>query len=788
MFKNLAKPDETIIEHTKACLDVAEELYSAYTIEVEELLRSERHDGKEIFFLAVMLHDFGKYAAPFQEITLGSNQAFWKYRHEILSSEFVGLFKNLEKRDKRLIIYAILSHHNKTISQLEKAIFKEDILPLFVGIPTSVQDSMLSARKEAYNEGKSSIIKYSEEIFDELKKIINFSKLNLSIDYDIEKLINVFDEIEIYYQKIDKDNELPVNMNKLIFFKGLLVTSDHLASAHEKILTIDQDIEEYYLSLFSIPTKNHFRTTQIKCIESEGDSSILRAPTGTGKTEAAFLWANENLKKNRYARFFYVLPYTASINAMFERLNGKGFAEKKVELLHGKNRAYYYSLSIKDKTDSEIEERIDEINKEISFKKQNAKNFVKPVKVVTPHQIIKYFYGLKHFEEAFLQYRNALFIVDEIHCYDRIFLSELFAVMKYIKEEFNGSFLFMSATLPSVIEEIIRNYIGINNKTIQFNQSELEKFTKTKLVLIGGLIEDENNITTIQNDINKGLRVLVVCNTIKKAQSVFRRLESKNKVLIHSAFNFFDRNKIENQIIKHEKSMDKIQVLVGTQAIEVSLDLDYDCCYTEIASIDSLIQRFGRVYRNRKKKYNEYGNVYVFTKADEATNLIYNEIIEGENYQIISLTLECLERLNERPLDYSAICSNVDSVYGKLYQNSILKVFHERYYRLQNISLKPMNDYSTEAEQYFEQFDGIKVLPSSLSNKYESYICAQRFVDADNLLVNLSERKLFNYYRKNYVFRMQVKGKNIFLADESILGYSQQIGLYLKNEPKYNFI
>lgn len=788
MFKNLAKPNETIIEHTKACLTVAEDLYRAYRKEVDELLGMNKYSGKEILLLSVALHDLGKYAAPFQEKTLGNNKDFWRYRHEILSSEFVNLLDSIEKEGRELIIYSILSHHNKTIKQLEKAIFKEEAYPLFVGMSSSVIDSMLSTRKEAYNEGKNSILSYAGEIFIELQDIIAFSGIASRLVYSQEKIKNTFNEIETYYQNIEKSYQPIVDNKKLVFLKGLLVTSDHIGSAHEKITNIDMDIEDYYTILFAVPTKNRFRTTQEKCIESKGISSILKAPTGTGKTEAAFLWANENLKKNRYARIFYVLPYTASINAMFERLNTKGFAEQKVELLHGKNKSYYYGLLIKDKKDSEIEEKIETINKEIKFKKQSARSFVKPVKVVTPHQIIKNFYGLKHFEESFLQYRNALFIFDEIHCYDRIFLGELLAVLKFIKNEFNGFFLFMSATLPSIIEHIIREQIGVVNETIQFNNEELHDFTKTRLNLIEGQIEDGENIQTIQNDINLGLRVLVVCNTIKKAQHIYGVLNCRSKILLHSAFNSVDRNEIENKIINHENSDDKIQVLVGTQAIEVSLDLDYDCCYTEIASIDSLIQRFGRVFRNRKRQNHEYGNVHVFIKPDDATTLIYNENVEGQEYDIIGYTLRCLEQLDGKPLDYPTICSSVDMVYNLVYKDSILNAFHERFNRLQNMILKPMADYQIEAESYFEQFDGIKILPSKLLDQYEDYIETRRYIDADNLLVSLSERKLFNYYRKNYIHQKQIKGENIFLADDTMLGYSKQLGLHLKPDSNYYFI
>jgi len=568
-----------------------------------------------------------------------------------------------------------------------------------------------------------------------------------------------------------------------------LVTSDHLGSAHQTINKIEVDIKKFYKTKFDIPKKGNFRTTQIKCMESKGASAIIKAPTGSGKTEASFLWASENLKINPYSRIFYILPYTASINAMYERLNKNDFSKNKVDILHGKNIAYYFDLITQGKSEDEINESIEIINKEIRMRKLTAKSFASPIKVTTPHQIVKNFYGLKHFEESFLQYRNGLFIFDEIHCYDRIFLAEMLVAMKKIKEKFNGRFLFMSATFPRIIEELIRKYLNVDFPTIEFYPEELHNFTKTKLNLIDGLIEENSNIKTIQNEIYNGKRVLIVCNTIKKAQMIFDELNCDKKKLLHSAFNNEDRKVIEKDILDSEKSKRKIQLLVGTQAIEVSLDLDYDCCYTEIASIDALIQRFGRVYRNRERKYNDFGIVNVFIEADNITKLIYNEKISNEEYDIISKTYNELIKLNNTPLDYFSLCESVENVYCDKYKNSIIEIIEQKLEIMKDNILIPMKDYSNEAKIYFEQFDGIKVLPFSLYDRFEDYFEKKRYIEADNLLVTLSERKLFNYYRKHFINKMRILSKDVFVAEEYLLTYDNKIGLHLTgNNDKGYFI
>lgn len=778
MFSNLAKPDETIIDHTLSCLKVANELTSIFEEEISKQLNSENINGKELFLLSVLLHDSGKYAQPFQDKTLNSNfKGFWGYRHEIFSAEFVNLLSDLNDTEKNLIKLVILSHHNKTINHLEKATYEESSGFIIPGLNL---DAMNENRKEAYEEGKISILKYKKEIFSEIKEILNKQNLKTKLNFNIDLLYNVFELINEYYKSVLNYGD-KFNFEKLIFLKGLVVTSDHLGSAHQQIKKIESDINKFYKIKFDIPKKGNFRAIQIKCIETKGLSVILKAPTGSGKTEASFLWANENLKSNPYSRIFYILPYTASINAMYERLNKSDFSKNKVEVLHGKSTAYFFDLIIKGKSEEEINENIEILNKETKLRKLTAKSFASPIKVVTPHQIIKNIYGLKHFEEAFLQYRNGLFIFDEIHCYDRIFLSELIVSMKKIQDDFNGKFLFMSATFPKILEELIQKYLNIDHSTIQFKNEELSYFTRTKLNLLGGFIEDEMNIEVIQNEIKNGKRVLIVCNTIKKVQEIFSKLKCKSKKLLHSAFNIEDRKSIEKEIINSESSKEKIQVLVGTQAIEVSLDLDYDCCYTEIASIDALIQRFGRVYRNRKRDCNDFGIVNLFIGIDNITKLIYNEKISNEEYDIISKTSNELIKLNNNPLDYLSLCNAVDNVYDDKYKKSIIEIIEQKLEIMKDNILIPMKDYSNEAKIYFEQFDGIKVLPSSLYDRFEDYLEKKRFIEADNLLVTLSERKLFNYYRKHFINKMKIVCKDVFVAEEDFLSYDNDIGLCLNN-------
>ena len=177
---------------------------------------------------------------------------------------------------------------------------------------------------------------------------------------------------------------------------------------------------------------------------------------------------------------------------------------------------------------------------------------------------------------------------DEIHAYDAHITSLILEILKILKDNYNAEMLIMSATLPKFIKNLFKENLDIKTE-IQMDKKNLRNLQRHQVNVIQGNIL--NNLDNINQDLNNGKRVLIVCNTVLRAQKVFRELSKDigNSALLHGRFMLRDREEIE-------KSLDKLDLLVGTQAIEVSLDIDYDVLYSEPAPIDALIQRvFGRV-------------------------------------------------------------------------------------------------------------------------------------------------------------------------------------------------
>ena len=562
--------------------------------------------------------------------------------------------------------------------------------------------------------------------------------------------------------------------------KGILITCDHLGSGHNTIYDITSDILEWYKQKFQIGIgENDFRSTQK--VSNTKEDSILIAPTGTGKTEAAFIWANNHLVVNAYRRVLYVLPYTASIIGMYSRLQKEPFATGKVDMKHGKSLyAYYYNLlEAQQHTNDLLVENKKEIQATARLMRQTSKEISKPIKIVTPYQIIKAFYRAKGYETLLTEFYDALFILDEIHCYDEELVCILILVLQYLKQSFNVRLFLMSATFPEVLKNLLVNELKIYHN-IRMPKEELKRYVRHRLHLLEGTIEE--NIDDIIYNLKEGKRVLVVCNTVKKAQHMYNQLKqyTSSHLLLHSYFAVKDRTQIEQMLLQSEKKENgftPIQLLVGTQAIEVSLDLDFDTIYTELAPIDALIQRFGRVYRNRKRKIDELGDVNVCQEYDKGSAFIYNRELP-----LLERTLEKLRQYDEEVLTDEIIQDILNTVYGKEYQDILDAKLDDLRRKFRYITFYPLEDYSKESEAFFKQFDGIKLCPEIYFEEYKQKIEQGLYVEAEGYMITVREQKIKQYLKERKIALKPVNRKHrIFIAYKDYFGYGTTTGLQEKD-------
>jgi CRISPR-associated endonuclease/helicase Cas3 len=729
----LAKPDESLIKHTENALKVFSSLKKGYQ-EIPELCGVPQFWDN--LFYAILLHDFGKGAKGFQEQL--TKDIRWNYRHEILSAGFVSAL-DLPECDRNAIALAIITHH-KDINEL-----REKYATYPKGNPGYERYKKKS--EELYMTELNDFLKYIPSFSLKYlgKKLTNYHRLN-----SCEDLKDAYAEYVLpYYRKYKLEEFTALHRKYGIFMKGFLTASDHLASAEKT------EIKQTVKNIRKYIKFSHLRTVQKQARKIKGDLFLI-SPTGSGKTEAAILWAHNNQNITRGKRIFYILPYTASINYMYKRFKKLLDSDELVAVLHGKSSYFTYKYFIEDDKNITYEKAKEKTKKYQSF----AKKIFKPYKIMTPFQIIKAFFSLKGFEQNISEMVGGIFIFDEIHSYDPRTTALILQIAKFIKEELKGVLLFMTATMPGFLKNNFQKELQIS-KEIKMEKPELNKFTRHKINVLAGNIRD--NITLIKNDIQNGKKVLVVVNTVKQAQDIFLNLKhlSPNSALIHSRFILRDRERIES-------TLNNRNFLVGTQAIEVSLDIDYDVLYSEPAPIDALLQRFGRVNR-----YGEKGitPVYIFSEGSgfrKGKRTIYDmERTERSIY-----TLKNIGILHE-----SSVQEIVNKIYREGYSNDELKIYNEvtenfNEFHRNNV---PFIDIHKRENEFYNLFKSVEVIPFSLKDEYMNEIENKRFLEAMKYILPISLRQYS--YLKN--------GGRISNIEYGIIvdaEYNNELGLLINKE------
>ena len=231
------------------------------------------------------------------------------------------------------------------------------------------------------------------------------------------------------------------------------------------------------------------------------------------------------------------------------------------------------------------------------------------VKVLTPYQMAAIIFGTPGYESVMLDLKGCDIILDEIHTYSDYSKSMVLEIVMMLLL-LDCHIHIGSATMPSVLYEELFQILGGPTMVYQVKppDSILDSFNRHQIYKI----EDESCMTGILTKAfeNKE-KVLVIYNTIKKAQEVFKNLSDLfpdiPMILIHSRYKRGDRVALESRL-KSEFNGDgsaefgkglKPCLVVSTQVVEVSLDISFDRMITQCAPLDSMIQRFGRVNRKR---------------------------------------------------------------------------------------------------------------------------------------------------------------------------------------------
>lgn len=745
-----SEPAVTLKQHINDGLRILDCLQTSFPVLTK--LCSEKF--WEILRICIICHDLGKVHSEFQHVLKGEKNRWFSQRHELFSIPFINNL-HIDAYEKDIVRLVVAGHH-------------KDFNELFLRIEkTYRQANGFSFGFEDEDDGK---LCYEDEF-----------KKNVNVEF-VEELLTSFHLafgtiVSSLPRKFILDYKRnPVTLSgsrylDLLLMSGAFKQCDHLSSAGIS------DIENLNTADFKFLSEKRkqlqqsgfdFYSHQIQAGQQQGNV-ILTAPTGSGKTETALLWLQNQLKHYGQGRVFYVLPFTASINAMYERLGNDIGSKNKVGLQHGKLREYLETLIERRNSTISSSERQYLVHK----LKEDYQTIVTPLKVVTPFQLLKNIFGLKNFEKGLFEWAGGYFIFDEIHAYQPDVFAQIIVLIEFAIKYLKVKVFIMTATLPHYLKTILKETIG-EHCEIKATDELYRQFTRHRIVLLDGLLE--NSLDIIQNDLNNGKKVLVVCNTVEQSQQVYDRIFCKDKVLLHGSFNATDRNFKEQEL-----GQENVKLLVGTQAIEVSLDIDFDVIYTEPAPIDALIQRFGRVNRKRRKGI---CNCYVFRDRNKTDKYIY------KSQEIIDRTIESLSEFDEF-VDEKRIQEAIDFVYPD-WEEKDKEEFDFIYKELKNLTetqLAPFMFSSQTEEDFYSRFDGIKVIPIIHEEEYKSLLNEYEFIKAEALKVQISKRRFVSLLQigniEKRMCEINKKGKS-YINSYFVINrkYTSELGLQIKEDEK----
>ena len=389
--------------------------------------------------------------------------------------------------------------------------------------------------------------------------------------------------------------------------------------------------------------------------------TLIEAPTGSGKTEAALAYAWRLLDAGLADSIVFALPTQATANAMLTR--AKAFAEKaigqgSVVLAHGNS-----------KLNPEFERLVKAGRRETAQGKEEAtiqcaawlassrkRVFLGQVGICTVDQVLLSVLPVRHRFVRGFGLNKSVLIVDEVHAYDAYMHGLLGEVLRRQKTT-GGSAILLSATLPVGVRSRLFEAWGAGGAAdapypvvwhategrtaclmVTEAQRPPHREVEVECLKLPGAFPDDSVLDRIVSAADSGARVAVVVNLVDDAQRLARMLRDRTALAVlpvdifHARYRFMDRQHKEEAVKTYYgrgARRDGGRILVATQVVEQSLDLDFDWMITQICPVDLLFQRLGRLHRHERTRPAGFGLPRCTVLSVEGEDYGLHELIYG---------------------------------------------------------------------------------------------------------------------------------------------------------------
>ncbi len=430
--------------------------------------------------------------------------------------------------------------------------------------------------------------------------------------------------IEYLKEKLEEDFPVVNDPISASVLTGLTTVSDWIGSAYcDKCIpdNLDDLVKSYvddagyikpkvinnlgFYDIFGF-NENESQKALIESIKP-GGLYLLEAGMGTGKTEASLYAAYKILEQDMCTGIYFALPTQLTSNKINSRV--ESFLEKILEedslhrasvLVHGKSKLIKQIMNEDAKPGGE-------------WFSKGKKGILAPFAVGTIDQALLSVLNVKHNSLRTFGLLGKVVILDEVHSYD----AYTGTVVDLLIEELLNlkcTVIVLSATLSNERKNKLFKK-DINSEAYPLVSCFNNEYSEKEVIVndkkdISISIEDNDQIVfrSVIDKAKSGQQVLWIENTVQDAQNIFSKLSSvSNEIevgLIHSRFLFSDREEREgywtNVLGKGNKDRNKKgRILIGTQVLEQSIDIDSDLLITRIAPIDMILQRIGRLWRHK---------------------------------------------------------------------------------------------------------------------------------------------------------------------------------------------
>lgn len=452
----------------------------------------------------------------------------------------------------------------------------------------------------------------------------------------------------------DSFNDTLIDRYEVAGVRSLLQLADHRASRKEeggKLPPINQSFDY----TFAYQNKRAVQEAVVK--HSNKQELILRAPTGSGKTDAALLWAKHQIENDYADRLVIAMP-TRFTSTSLDMDVAENVSE--TGLYHSSAWFARYKNGSGEKKGYALE----------VFRM--ARLLMMPATVSTIDHLLMALTGTKEDHHSiFFNLMNSCVVIDEADFYDEFVQANIVKLLEVLRV-FNIRILIMSATIPESAKELY----GINNLIDPYSSEKyMKKGSAKKCDIVNeGPVQNIDEINDFLSTIieQKKPCAIIYANTVNRALAYYDWFLERNiePILYHSRFTEPGKKRVEGKLInalgkKAWEQNNAKGIAILTQIGEMSLNISAPLMVSELCPMDRLAQRAGRLSRFEGM---DPGNLHVFTpiKDDQIYPAPYGEYDRKEKKWIpTSPLLETKNMLKNGTYSANDFVKGVNKLYPR---------------------------------------------------------------------------------------------------------------------------